>query len=100
MLAGYTILLIVLHALALLLGMAAWMIPIVGRCKGKSLSALSWCCGALSAWIPAVCMDLFVRVDDLSTILDVAGAYNFAAAVMLAGTLISNLVFVRREARG
>ena len=78
---------------ALLFGLAAWILPIIGRIKHKSFSSFSWCCCAVTLWMPILATHMAVRLDDLAEVKDTIFAYDLAAIVLLIGTALSNIIF-------
>ncbi|MBQ8600892.1 MAG: helix-turn-helix transcriptional regulator [Clostridia bacterium] len=84
-----------LNLLAFLLGVVAWVFGIFSICIGKpcwkNLSFTSMFCCSVSLYIPTLVNDLIVRFEHLATIEDTIGAYNFAAAVLLLGTVLFNI---------
>ena len=87
-----------LHLAGLILGLAAWILPIVGYCIKRSLAALSWCCCALAMWFPIYITALYAEHEFISSFLDCSNAYDLLSRVLLIGTALINIVIygVRR----
>jgi len=86
----------------LLLGLAAWILGILGiflrhgsfrrLCPFLSLSA---CCCSL--WFPLYTLDFWAQSGDISAVLDCSGGYIFAARILVIGTVLLNLVGILRK---
>ena len=85
------------QVIAIVLGLAAWGLPILGRIRNRTLSAASWCCCAVALWIPVLYLYAEVRTGDMAAVEDCIWAYVLAETVLLIGTSFANLVFCRRK---
>lgn len=87
-----------LHLAGLMLGLAAWVLPIVGYWTKRSFAALSWCCCALALWFPIYITRLYAEQEFISSFLDCSNAYDLLSRVLLIGTALIHLVLygVRR----
>ena len=80
-----------LNPLSLLLGLAAWALPLMAISRrlrlGKALAASSLCC-SVSLWCQLVYQDHLAALQDWSALLDTSGAVTAllqVGAVVLAG---------------
>lgn len=80
---------------SLLLGLAAWVLPIVAISSKKSrpgLSALSFALCSISLTFAIFYNQYLVEIRDWSAIEDTHGAVTFAAAVLMAVTVVLNVI--------
>lgn len=88
---------------SLILGLCAWMIPIVLLLKGKASSLravkaifISFVCALISMLMQMMETKQLIDKNDWSALMDTQGAVVFAAVVMLVGVIVLNLrVWVR-----
>lgn len=84
--------------LALLLGIASWALAVKGIFSYKSNSKHHWswyslwsfCVCSIALYIPSCYTGYAVRKEDVSTVLDTAGALNYASIMLLTGTILLN----------
>lgn len=80
-----------LTPLSLLLGLAAWALPLMAMSRrlrlGKALAASSLCC-SVSLWCQLVYQDHLAALQDWSALLDTSGALVRTAAVLIAVTAL------------
>ena len=82
----------------LLLGLLAWILPIVQIVRHKKndrdcfggLSSVSFLLCAIAIWIPILSMDLLIRNHD--SVQDLVWGFNFASMFLLMVTIILNLL--------
>lgn len=84
--------------LALLLGILSWALAVKGIFSYRSNSKHQWswyslwsfCMCSIALYIPSCYTGYAVRKEDISTVLDTAGALNYASIMLLAGTILLN----------
>ena len=84
---------------ALALGTASWGLGIKAMFFYKNnakhywswYSLWSFCVCSIALYIPSCYTGYAVRKEDISTVLDTAGALNYASLMLLAGTILLNL---------
>ena len=97
-----------LNGLALLLGITAWGLAVISifsrrnEHRWKYFSMFSCISCAISLHIPTLAAYLTLRFEYSSTIDDVIGAYYFASAIVLLGTVLFNMcsVIIHRDKSG
>jgi cytochrome c oxidase subunit 4 len=84
---------------SLVLGMIAWILPVVHlvMCKADHrkwtvLSAASISACAVSLWLQIVYTDHLVKIEDWSALMDTSSTVAMVSALLLAVTLILNAV--------
>ena len=89
-----------LTLIPLLLGLLAWILPIVHIVRHKKnerdcfggLSSVSFLLCAIAIWIPILSMDLLMRNHESGTVQDLIWGFNFASMFLLMVTIILNLL--------
>lgn len=92
---------------SLLLGLNAWVIPIVSLIKGyrkntqrmPSLTLMSMTSAILSLWLQILYNYYLLQIADWPALLDTTGAVVFIAFILLVGTIFLNFlnIFQSRE---
>ena len=85
---------------SLLLGLLAWILPVVNLMRRKKQDYRNWVVlsiMSISACAISLCFQIFynyhlVKVEDWSALMDTAGAVSFVAAVLLIVTIILNAI--------
>lgn len=85
---------------SLVLGLIAWILPIVAMTKYKNhdkkdwmvLSMMSISACAISLFCQMVYHYYLVKIEDWSALMDTLGAVVFAATVLLSVTILLNVV--------
>lgn len=85
---------------SLVLGLIAWVLPVVILMRSKQNGRKSWIAFSvlsLGACALSLCFQIFysyhlVKIEDWSALMDTNGAVAFAAAVLLTITIILNAV--------
>ena len=85
---------------SLVLGLIAWMLPVVNlmRYKGRehnnwiALSIMSISACAISLYFQIINSNYLVKIGDWSALMDTMGAVVFASAILLAVTIILNVM--------
>ncbi|WP_440895494.1 hypothetical protein ACS127_13155 [Amphibacillus sp. Q70] len=85
---------------SLLLGLTAWILPMIYLAKAKNLgytksfilSALSISACAISLFLQILNVNYLIEVGDWTALMDTGGAIVFASAVLLVGTLTLNAI--------
>ncbi len=86
-----------LTLLPIILGLLAWGVAVFGIFSGreaalwKNCSSLSFLLTSVAVYIPLLTCDLIMRFENYGTVEDTIWGYNFAAAVLIIGSLILNL---------
>jgi cytochrome c oxidase subunit 4 len=83
---------------SLMLGLIAWILPVVNLLRDKKLEKKKWIRLSLisvSTCAISVCFQIFyiyylVKIEDLSALMDTIGAMAFASAVLIIVTIILN----------
>lgn len=92
---------------SLLLGLTAWLIPIISLVKGNkktiqhmpSLTLLSMSSAILSLWLQILYSYYLLKISDWSALLDTTGAVVIVALLLIVGTFLLNIlnIFQSRE---
>ncbi|MDU1413769.1 MAG: hypothetical protein E6929_13215 [Clostridium sp.] len=90
----------ILNFASLILGLIAWILPIINLVKIKNhdnnnwatLSAMSTSACAISLSCQIFYNNYLVKIADWTALMDTAGAVNFVSAVLLVVTIILNIV--------
>lgn len=89
-----------LNIASLLLGLAAWALPIVALIgKKKPRTALSAACCSLSLLCQILYTQHLVNIRDWAAMEDTHGAVTFAAAVLVCVTAILNALSLLKDRR-
>ncbi|CDQ20090.1 hypothetical protein [Halobacillus karajensis] len=80
---------------SLVLGLIAWILPLIHLLGDHRRTALKWGILSLSACAVSLCLQLFytyhlVSIEDWSALMDTTGAVASVAAVLLIVTLLLN----------
>ena len=81
--------------MALLLGIAAWVLSVMGifsrtEKRQTACSILSFLCCAAALFFPTLITDLIMRFENYGTVEDTIWAYHFASSGLLLGTILFN----------
>ena len=87
----------ILNVVSLVLGLIAWILPIINLVKIKNnnwatLSIMSASACAISLSCQIFYSNYLVKIADWTALMDTAGAVNFVSAVLLVVTIILNIV--------
>jgi hypothetical protein len=92
---------------SLLLGLIAWILPVMNLIRGKTYNDKNWVVLStlsFSACALSLCFQIFyiyhkVQVEDWSALLDTMGAVVFAVSALLIITILLNAItlFVYRD---
>ncbi len=85
---------------SLLLGLAAWILPVVNLMRFKNHNHRNWVAlsiTSISACAVSLCFQIFynyhlVKIEDWSALMDTMGALVFVAATLLIVTIILNAI--------
>ncbi|MDY0406749.1 hypothetical protein P5G51_016525 [Virgibacillus sp. 179-BFC.A HS] len=91
---------VLLYLGSLVLGLVAWILPIVNLTRYKKqhdtnwavLSIISISACAISLCFQIISIYYLVKMDDLPALMDTIGAVAFAAAVLLGVTSVLNTI--------
>ncbi len=96
-----------LNPASLVLGLIAWILPVVNLMRDKKhdhsnwaiLSIISISACAISLWLQIIYGYFLVKIEDWSALMDTRGAVAFVSAVLLIVTVILNAItlFVYRD---
>ena len=91
---------------SLALGLAAWLLPVMGMlsrtsslAKTNALSVFSLSACALSLFLVVLYLGHLVRAEDWSALMDTVPAFKLSASVLLAVALPLNLLALLRRNR-
>ncbi|WP_047983206.1 hypothetical protein [Ornithinibacillus californiensis] len=81
---------------SLLLGLMAWILPIISLTQSKNRKWVTFPILSISACAISLFFQLFynyhlVKIEDWSALMDTTGAVVFAAVVLLTGTVVLNV---------
>jgi hypothetical protein len=88
---------------SLVLGLIAWILPVVNLQRDKKQENMKWFVlsfVSISACAISICFQIFynyhlVKIEDWSALMDTIGAVAFASAVLIIGTILLNaLTFI------
>lgn len=92
---------------SLVLGLIAWILPIVNLLREKKQEYTKWVVLSIisiSACAISICFQVFysyhlVKIEDISALMDTIGAVAFASAVLVTVTILLNAItlFVYRD---
>ncbi|QQZ08679.1 hypothetical protein [Heyndrickxia vini] len=92
---------------SLVLGLIAWILPIVNLLREKKQEYKKWVVLSIisiSACAISICFQVFysyhlVKIEDISALMDTIGAVAFASAVLVTVTILLNAItlFVYRD---
>ncbi|PKR76711.1 hypothetical protein CEY16_12900 [Halalkalibacillus sediminis] len=98
---------VLLNVGSLLLGLVAWLLPIVNLLTHEKHNHKRWVTLSImsfSACAIALCFQIFysyhlVKIEDWSALMDITGSVAFAATVLLVVTILLNVMtlFVYRS---
>lgn len=85
---------------SLVLGLIAWLLPIINMAKSKKRNHDNWAVlsvMSISACAISLCLQIFynnhlVKIEDWSALMDTTGAVTFVSAVLLTVTIILNAI--------
>ncbi|MEI3614420.1 hypothetical protein [Pseudogracilibacillus sp. SO30301A] len=85
---------------SLLLGLTAWILPVVNLMRFKNYNHRHWVAlsiTSISTCAVSLCFQIFynyhlVKIEDWSALMDTMGAVVFAAATLLIVTIILNAI--------
>lgn len=88
-----------INVASLLLGLAAWALPLAALVlkKGNAFTYTSFCSCIFSLLSVILSLAHVVEIRDWSALMDTIGAFVFAAMVLVVGTLLLNLAVVWKK---
>lgn len=85
---------------SLILGLIAWILPVISLMQYKKQGHRNWATlsiMSISACAISLCLQIFytyhlVKIRDMAALMDITGGVAFAAAVLLVVTILFNII--------
>lgn len=92
---------------SLLLGLIAWILPIVNLAKHNKAEHKNWVAFSIASFIACsvslffqiVYQDYLVKIEDWSAIMDTSGALVLVSAVLIVVTIVLNIIALLKYRR-